>query len=87
MTCRLEADLMDCDHDWNTASALRLVIESYRDVVVANLFPRPPTMIPADYCRSCGLVRLRLATLPDLQPEPPPPPGPEGDTGVKIRGF
>lgn len=48
---------MACDHTWHTTSALRLVVETDRDFF-ANLFPTAPTLLPVEFCRRCGAVRI-----------------------------
>lgn len=45
-----------CAHTWNETSNLRLVGRSQLE-----------TPIPLDYCRRCGLLRLRLEVLEDLK--------------------
>jgi hypothetical protein len=55
-----------CDHSWNATSRLRLLIE-VDDAWMGSVFPTPPDVVPIDYCRQCGLIRLNAAILQALR--------------------
>lgn len=60
-----------CDfdmHEWQDASRVRVVIDDGMMGLMAFI-SGPPTVFAADYCRSCGALRIAAAQLQSLNLE------------------
>jgi hypothetical protein len=70
----------DCDHDWNATSKLRLVVETGHELW-ANIMPMAPPLVPVEFCRRCGTLRvgpellttLNAAVAVSVDPDPSAP--------------
>lgn len=53
---------MDCHHVW-LESQLRLMIETGHEPLSSLLFPVEARMVPVEFCRTCGTLRLSHQSL------------------------
>lgn len=51
---------MDCIHEWNITSPLRLIVSRPEIDWMGAIIPTPPTLLPVEFCHVCGVLRIPL---------------------------